>query len=512
MSTYLANYLDTIPLGYSITQTQNVLVGNLTNNGWQLLAQSDGVYSDLIPPSTESIGTTKFREVTRIYFPSNTSIAIGSYQICIADAYPQSFRLDSKTAGAVAAAVTINSVTVTGATGASGSTANENLCSLYYALRDSVDATIADWTFWYDGATHIVATRKTIGAAQTISVNANVTYTALGSPVLSGATSDFARVGITLAPSVTMDLTNGFVYYMAVFSRSFLLGTKCLSGSYGPIFASYIDHDTAVELTPLSEFCTPIELIVGTASNSGLEPTGRPTHWWSIPSNYGTHAAGNTGDSYICVGNSDYTKPEWHAWTCACLPFIASDVTLSYVTYGGVSYTNTWSTLLSFRRGGLDIGDSSDLDTLKVASGISPRYTIETPHQDSVRFTESFPLPDVHVWIGSEANETCALVYERNLYGLNSGIPTLQEAVDATTAYSTLTLSSTTGLPSQGGFVIGVEQFNYTGISGSDVTGVTRAQNGTSMMRHFVGDAVHLTSWFMKINYAALMCGPTKPS
>lgn len=511
MSTFLASYFDTIPLGYSVTQMQNVIVGNLTTNGWQLLAQSDGVYSDLIPPSTESIGTAKFREVVRIYFPDNTTIGVGSYQECIADAYPQSFRLTAKTAGAVAAAVTINSVTVTGATGSSSSTANDNLRALFYALKDSVDAAITDWDFWYDGTANIVATRKTIAAAQTISVNSYVTYTAMGSPVFDGATTDFARISSTLYPSVTVDLTNGFVYYMSVFERSFLLGTKCLSGSYGAIFASYIDHQMALDLTPDSTFCTPIELIVGIASNSGLEPTGRPTHWWSVPSTYGVHAASDTGSTYANQV-SDYTKPDWHTWTGAAYPYITTDCPLGYTTYGGVSYTNTWNTLLAFRKGGLDTGSSSDLDALKIASGISPRYTIEASYQKSVRFTEPFPLPDVFAWIGSEANETCALAYIKDLDGLNAGSITLQQAVDDTTAYSTLTLSSTTGIPSQGGFVIGIESFTYTGISGATVTGVARAQNGTVKARHFVGDAINFTSWFMKLNYSALMCGASKPS
>ena len=112
MSDHLASYYDTIPLGYTITQMQNVLVGNLTTNGWQLLAQSDGAYSDLIPPSTETIGTDKFREVTRIHFSSNTAIVIGGgYQVCIADAYPQSIRLTALTAGAVTPSVTIGGVT-----------------------------------------------------------------------------------------------------------------------------------------------------------------------------------------------------------------------------------------------------------------------------------------------------------------------------------------------------------------------------------------------------------------
>ena len=511
MSTYLAKYLDSIPLGYSITQMQNALVGHLTDHGWQLLAQSDGNYSDLIPPSTESIGTTKFREVTRIYFPTYTSIVIGGYQACIADAYPQSIRLTALTAGAVTPSVTIGGVTVSGATGSSSSTANDNLLSLYYALRDSANATITGWDHWYNGSDTIICTNKTIASAVTCSAT-NVTYTAHAAPVQSGALSGYAAVDSTFGPSVTIDLTNGFVYYMSIFSRTFTLATKCISGVFGPIFASYIDHDYAVNACPTEGWCTPIELTMGDSSSTDPRAAVRFTHGWSFPTNYTHHAITNISTATIIDTSTFY---EFNPWTGHASPTKPTDHPRSHLSPSGYGTNSYWDDWVTFGIIGLEV--SVNLSLYKLFKVLPLAYGGSNPGvqlQNAVRWIPPMQLPDIFKWIGaSEPNETACLANPQPAVGVNGEGITLEEALDASSTYSTLLLSTVTGLDPAGVVIIKKEAFTYTGISGGNtLTGVSRGANGTTKVRHFVDDQVEPGTWFMKLNGAAMCCGPTQPS
>jgi len=504
--------MESIPLSCTITQMQNILVGHLTDNGWQLLSQSDGNYSDLIPPSAESIGTTKFREVTRIYFPNNTNIVIGGYQACIADAYPQSIRLTALTAGAVTPSVTIDGVTVSGATGSSSSTANDNLQSLYYALRDSTNATITGWDHWYNGSDTIICTKKTITASVTCSA-ANVTYAAHAAPVQSGALSGYAAVDATFGPSVTIDLTNGFVYYMSVFSRTFTLATKCLSGTYGPIFASYIDHGYAIDVCPGEGWCTPIELAMGNSSSNKPTADVRFLHQWAIPLYY-THTIIPNQSTAAKLSSPVY---EFNPWTGHGSPQKPTDCTTSYTGYSVASYNN-WETASSFGAIGLEWESgyilSQMFKILPVAFGGSNHNMYSSSdYQRSVRWTPPMQLPDIYKWIGSEPNETSCLANPQQAVGVNGEGITLEEALDASSDYSTLLLSTTTGLDSAGVVIIKKEAFTYSGTSGGNtLTGVVRGANGTTKVRHFVDDQVEPGTWFMKLNGAAMCCGPTQPS
>ena len=65
-----------------------------------------------------------------------------------------------------------------------------------------------------------------------------------------------------------------------------------------------------------------------------------------------------------------------------------------------------------------------------------------------------------------------------------------------TAAATTITLDSTTNLPTAGWVIIDREFsakreiIKYTGVSGSDLTGVTRGQRGTTAIAHTAGSVV----------------------
>lgn len=511
MSQLLAPYYDSIPASYLPVQMQNLFVGNLTANGWQLLAQVDGSYSDVIPPATETIGTSKFREVVRIYFPDNVTVKIGSYQACIADAFAQSILVWQKTGGAVQAGVTIDGVSVLGAMGSAGSSSQDNLRALYYALKDSTNPTIQGWDYWYDGGDNLVCTNKTITTNKVCSGNANVNYTNLASSVRSGARSGYVNVDVNYAYGVTVDLTNGFVYYMDVFSRSFKLGTKCNSGSYGPVFAYYADHATALAAMPAGGNCTPIELIVGIDDEVSGKAYCRPTHWWAIPTRYSSQTMSNVDYFVSCP---PYAIDDCHPFTGATLPRVPSDAGLSY--WNGSSRA-IQDTVIFREMGGSDAQSSSNqgayqfkLVPVSSLGVVVAQYGLNC---FSIRFQPPQVLADIYKWNGTEPIETSALGASVPVPGaLGSGL-TLQQALDDTTSYTTFTLSSTSGLNATGGgFFIGSEFFTYTGLSGTSPTGVQCAQEGTARRRHFVGDPVQPAMWFLKINGGAICSGNQKPS
>lgn len=515
MSQFLAPYFDSIPLGYSILQVQNQIAGYLTSNGWQVIAQVDSSYTDFIPPSSESIGTTKFREVVRVYY-TNTTITIGSYQACIADAYPQSIRVTAKTAGVVAAAITIDGATVTGAIGSAGSTANDNLRELFYALKASGNATIMGWDYWYNGTDTIICTNKIITAPKTCSGNANVNYYALSEPVLSGARSGYANLDATYGYPVTMDLTNGFIIYVQVNKRSFCIGTKCLSGKYGPIFASYQDHAAAMAAVPPVGFCTPVELVIGDLGNTGA-PTAscRVTHWWSIPSAYTNHAIPNSETTQLFATGE--TPTEFHPWTGCGAPGVFTDAPMQYNYYTGVTHVCSMGAPIIFSKLGLATS-ASPLDGLfkvtPLASGLQ-LANLSGGYQGSAlsyRFLGAIILDDIFKWTGTEPDEACTMANPPILAGQNGVGITLQQDLDATSTYSSILLSTTSGLAPTGELVIGLEEFAYMGTSGGNtITGVSRAQNGTTMARHFINEQAKQVTWFLKLNNGALMAGSSRP-
>lgn len=511
MSTHLNPYADSIPMGYSPAQALDVIVGHLTTNGWQVIGSSSGAWADLIPPSGEAIGDAKFREVVRIYV-ANDKFTIGSYQQCIADAFPQSIRLTAKTAGAVAASVTIDGVTVTGATGTSSSTANDNLRALYYALKDSADPVIQGWEHWYNGTDTVICTNTTIIAAKTVTVNANVTLAALDAPVLSGALSNWACITGDHAPYVSLDLANGTVYFLSVFSRSFKLGTKTLTGSSGAIFASYLDHTQALAQLPDSPRCSPIELLVGSIEKDTDKGWCKPTHYWAVGTKYsGGVTVGTTLETALAEASN--TNGEWHPFSGGGVPGVPQDCTTAYSEY----QSSPWPIALDLSIGlvgGIHSGTTINVGGAAVAPMGSRGHWHQTypGYAGSSRWTGIMLLPDVFKWVGSEPNETCAISVPLAHPGLNGVGITLQQALDATTAYTSILLSTVTGLPSAGSVVIGLEEFAYTGTSGGNtLTGAARAQNGTVAARHFVGDVVQPVTWFLKHNTGALMFGGTKP-
>ena len=84
----------------------------------------------------------------------------------------------------------------------------------------------------------------------------------------------------------------------------------------------------------------------------------------------------------------------------------------------------------------------------------------------------------IQVWVQRLDGQTAA-----SITTLNGGV---------TNADTTITVTSTQGMPAAGFIKIDSETINYTAISGSQLTGCFRAQNGTTAASHSTGAAVSI--------------------
>jgi hypothetical protein len=83
--------------------------------------------------------------------------------------------------------------------------------------------------------------------------------------------------------------------------------------------------------------------------------------------------------------------------------------------------------------------------------------------------------------------------WSAGLYGgTTSGALTAQLNGSITNSDTTITLTSTTGFPTSGTIAVDSELIDYTGVSGSDLTGCTRGVRGTTADSHTSGETVRL--------------------
>lgn len=107
MSTFLSPQPFGIPAGATQATIQSTMDGKLTGQGWQRITYDTvNFISDFIPPVSETTGDGRFRQVARIYY-NTADISISMYDYPITNSMSQMYRLWNKTAGAVAAAVSI---------------------------------------------------------------------------------------------------------------------------------------------------------------------------------------------------------------------------------------------------------------------------------------------------------------------------------------------------------------------------------------------------------------------
>lgn len=398
--------------------------------------------------------------------------------------------------------------TITGATGSAGSTAKDNLRSLYEALRDTSDTNFTDWNWSYqkpspqnsdDTMDVIYGERKTKAANIYITFNSNINGSQLNgfynyAPMINNNGSPALAYTLGTNLSITTDYTNGWIYYLQINSRAFAIASKTNVSFYGALHGSYATNSYAVASMPsYYKYLSPIELFVGyDGLSTNLDAFSATSHFWKLQRTF--YSTVSQAATYGCTffGGGTYRDifHDANAWD----PTAGSSNGFRVFTtlYSSNIFTSTDS-----------VGDNFQIHKVGM-SGVYANSVIYPTTGDIF-----IPLSEIHDWYkfrGTATNEALLLVSD------TTAVSTLSGNLDASTTPGSISLSDASNFQSSGFFIIENESFQYTGKSGNTLTGITRAVYGSSMAKHYSGDIVSQGLWFTVINGSALFCGYVKPS
>lgn len=466
-------------------------------------------FFDVQPPSGETIGNSYSKELIRIFISSTGTFHISPVQQLLT-ALPQMLVFDTPVAGAVTLSVTINSVTVS-YTGTSGDTALQNARGLYEALKNSANSNFTEWNwYWLNSLTSVTGAGPIMAIRNSAVPNINVT----SSNITARGRGSYSNTGVQGSEfvtgfSATLDLVNGFIYYLQVNSRGLAIAFKTNAGFSGPYHACYGDNASALAQIPTSGTpgipCNPIELVVG-IDEQNVTYTGaygRFSHWWGVSR---PAAAQNTLSEQSYWSVNPFTK---HVTPGQVQDLMSGVLSLA----GGNNGTNFLYAQLS-------------------SEGIFSSFNVEGPMGDSSgqiypvhRLSLTTDIMNTYLG-GSNDGRVLGPMYDsldwyRYCGSLSDEQLVFAPSTDFTTALSTtagptdltLTVADTTGFPSAGYlYMESGEVVQYTGLTGTTFTGCTRGRYSTSATTQFSGTTVYIGSWLTKINYGLLFAGYVKPT
>ena len=487
--------------------------GNVYIHDWSLEDSSKNRvgtanYFDIIPPNTETIGDSNGYEVVRWVF-SQTSIQLQSYQMSLVD-QPQVLCFYNGTAGAVTYSVTLGSTTVS-YVGTAGNTAAQNLRGLYEAIRANVSSDFTAWTWTYDRPTpqNSDDANDYIYGWANATTNTNVAFSKAGANGISLGTMWKAGVrpgnnprGDATNLAITLDLINGWIYYLQVCSRGFVIASKTNSAFYGPIGAHYATNSKAVAGKPSSAFpfmrLRPIELVLGYCNNNTTED----------------------GNAYLCHtygmapssgGPGDLNAPSGNVGDV----FGGYAVRDRYIDAQGGSSSRIWVYTAFYTASGSNFfqGDTTTGNDFQVhrLSPIAPVFAnagVATAGlSGNTDFRALSPILEIQDWYkyrGTATDEALALVADT--------VAVTSIGANVASGDASIQVASTSGFQSAGFVVLENEIVQYTSVDATHFLGCTRGKYGTTATAHFSGDAVSQGLWMVKINGGALFAGYQKPS
>lgn len=476
--------------------TYNYIYGWELENaaGWRAC---NYVYAEFIPPVTETIGNSFAREQVRLTFTSGV-ITIRPVQE-ILQPVPQIHTIYSIIAGAVTASITISGQTVS-FTGIAGNTTYQNGRGLYEALRASSQSNFLAYNFSYVGYSGVIlATLKTPAANVAVFTAANCTASIIG----SYTPPQEQWCGLVATNSVSVDLVNGFVYYLQVNSRSLGLATKTNASYYGVVHACYGDNASALAQVPASG-CpvlnnTPIELVVGydSATITNTDSTGSVSHLWGAPNTW-------TWTGVQTIDNATYGAA--CPWWSRAQPFGMLDMS-SGTNYGGT--ISEYQGKITLKSDGAFTGPDSGTiyNVHRMVMDPDPGWVAGLQQSGSQNTRVVAPVYSNLDWY----HYTGTLNSEQMILVPHTDFQTTM-AADAGLADATINVASTTGFPASGYLVIEGEVLQYSGVTSTSFTGCTRAKYATTAQSHYTGTLVQIGAWMVKINTGLLFAGYQKPA
>jgi hypothetical protein len=501
MSTFLDFPNEVISMGLSVLDVHNKWKSILTNAGWQIKAEQTAAkpYTlDVFPPASEAIGNADAYEFLRI----STNDTLVSWQPLKHwnRAFPQMVAFSGTTAGAVLLTATLAGVPIT-YQGIAGNTAEDNMVGLFNAIKASANATwmAYSWEISFpapqnanDTLVWIVGTKNTYAAAVDTVSGTNCGALQLGRPVAPGYDQPPTQ-GPSQA-SVTIDLTNGFIYYFQISSRGIALVIRTNSAYFGALHACYADHDKALAAVPKnSPFCTPIELIVGVDDDStNCDSGGRIAAPWIMPSAFSCR---NDGDNYPWggPGSGRGFRDVFQDGITTTYGFQSYSPGDKYQLFGSYLFAD-------------DDSIGNDFQVHRI--GRSGYFTYSAGNIGVFFLLPPFIMADWYKFRGTAVDE--------NLITVADTVKIANLVTDAALDSATIQVDDLSVFQPAGSIVIGKEWIEYTGKSassgGGNLTGCKRGTWSTAARKHYAGERVCQGLWFVKVNGSCVFAGFTKPT
>lgn len=516
MSKFLAYESFLVDIGTSVAAWKTQFETSLTDQGWQIFDSTDD-WTEFIPPVTQAIGTSTGNGVLRAYFDA-TSVRFEPRLRFEGDSRGSVWHVRTSATGyashAFDTSLTIGGVTwtVPNQSPWTGNSRTENLYNeivadintypdgrdaYTYTLRTDlgsdyiieftrIDPDTDDQTPLQDASTSLSITRQ----ATSFSANKTVPYL----PASDGWTAgDF---------SVNIDLASGFIYYLSIFERSIVFATKTTVDYYGPIAATWIDNQLALDQTPSS--LVPVELYTVDCSNRNS--TG-----------YFFDALSSHSIGYYKVPSDVDVTPENYRYMGAATSYYASALKLPF---GEMRVSDLGSLSMLIPREhqyfSFDVKAHAGGVSNLYGSLLEPVYPIVNVELFKAHFfsegsgfawaaetTSSF-LDDVYMYASAATDESLHLA---RIVDITTGV-----SADATSSDTSITVGDTSLFPENGTIIVNSEIMEYTGKTATTFTGLTRGMYGTVADAISIGDTVYATNWFVKINDGAILAGTTKPT
>ncbi|MCI4437169.1 MAG: hypothetical protein JHC33_10230 [Ignisphaera sp.] len=485
-------------------------------SGNWLVGSAGSNFFDCIPPLGETIGNSNSREFIRWYFNNTgTTISLRAMQELLIP-LPQAISYWSATAGAATCSITIGGQT-TSFTGTTGNTSLQNTRGLYEACKVSANSNFSN-KYWVWYANQAYGGNASPGAFMSIQQIPAMNETITGSAITAGQkTLSVWSVPLVQgcqfsgAPSITLDVYNGFVYYLSVSRRGITLAGKTYTTYYTPIHCVYMDNTTANTQVPVADLaayglpCTPIELFVGTDTGVvNCDTQAYATHCWAITFNSSSQSFSYGVDVYN--SNNNITSIFSHHLIAAQM----QDLTLSNIA--GMSGGNTTLELAGegYYAGG-DSGNAFQIHRVGAAGASQP---------------------GTDTWVCLNTNYGYPYVRRAGPYCVNldwfkfTGTSPANEqilvssSIDYTTTVSitgiktdsSIAVSNTSGFPYSGWIILEGEIIQYSSSTSTSFDGCTRGMYNTMAVAPIVGTTIYIGAWFIFISLGLIHTGYQIPA
>jgi len=314
--------------------------------------------------------------------------------------------------------------------------------------------------------------------------------------------------------AITVDLTNGWVYYFACLERSFFLCSQTVAGKYGPLAATWVENDVALAAKPSSMFASIMESFIGVFDSS---VAGQNSQLKLKPAKFYMFSHANMDNA------SAPTSVNFASNNVSLHPFLYQVFAYESSDSIPAGYTGSYHVLashLGFSSNSAIALSTETISPMVLSDGVQYGFSGSTPNSTSsgnpigkswgaiygIPYTPTYEMTDIFRALSSTPDGVVQLAE------LATGGTTTITNLDNATNYTSVALADASAFPATGGnFFINGEPWHYTGKTGNTLTGTTRALYGRPKRKSFTGDKVNPGFWFFKYNYAAIPVGYESP-